>query len=97
MDGNVIVQIAVIGAMGLMGLGVLTMIISGVKSMVQGKQDFKRTAIMAVPFIIFGIGYAVMGDVVLRVEAAGVLTTLAMLGVMVVSVVITGLRGTFKF
>ena len=96
MDGNVIVQIAVIGAIGLMALGIITMIISGIKSMVQGKQDFRRTAVMAVPFIIFGIGYAVMGDLVLRVEAAGVLTTLTMLGVMVVSVLFTGLRGTFK-
>ncbi len=93
MESNVIVQIAVIGAMGLIGLGVLSMIISGIKSLMQGKQDVKRIIIMAVPFVVFGISYAVLSDV----AKAGVLTTMTMMGIMVLSVVITGLRGTFKF
>ena len=37
MESNVIVQIAVIGAFGLIGLGILSMIISGIKSLAQGK------------------------------------------------------------
>ena len=93
MESNVIVQIAVIGAFGLIGLGILSMIISGIKSLAQGKQDVKRIVIMAVPFVIFGISYAVMGDI----AKAGVLTTMSMMGIMVVSVLVTGLRGTFKF
>ena len=92
MESNVIVQIAVIGAFGLIGLGILSMIVSGIKSLAQGKQDVKRIVIMAVPFAVFGISYAVLGDV----TKAGVMTTLAMMGVMVLSVVVTGLRGTFK-
>ena len=55
MDGSLIVKIAVILAFGLIGLGVLSMIVSAVKSLMQGKQDFKRIALMAVPFIVFGI------------------------------------------
>lgn len=97
MDGNVIVKIAVIGAFGLMGLGILTMIISAIKSMAQGKQDYKRILIMATPFVVFAIAYFIFADATLRIESAGVLTTLTMMGIMVVSVVITGLRGTFKF
>lgn len=93
MESSVIVQIAVIGAMGLIGLGVVSMFVSGIKSLMQGKQDLKRIVIMAVPFIIFGVAFGVLGDI----PKAGVLTTMAMMGVMVVSVVITGLRGTFKF
>ncbi|MCR9134036.1 MAG: hypothetical protein NXI08_15800 [bacterium] len=93
MESSVIVQIAVIGAMGLIGLGVASMIISGIKSLAQGKQDVKRIVIMAVPFIIFGIAYGVLGDI----PKAGVLTTMSMMGIMVVSVIFTGLRGTFKF
>jgi hypothetical protein len=93
MESNVIVQIAVIGAFGLIGLGILSMIISGIKSLAQGKQDVKRIVIMAVPFLIFGISYSVMGDI----PRAGVLTTMSMMGIMVVSVFVTGLRGTFKF
>ena len=97
MDGNVIVQIAVIGAFGLMGLGILTMIISAVKSMMQGKQDVKRILIMSTPFIVFAISYFVFAGSELQFERAGVFTTITMMGIMVVSVVITGLRGTFKF
>ncbi len=93
MESSVIVQIAVIGAMGLIGLGIVSMIVSGIKSLAQGKQDVKRIVIMAVPFAIFGIAYGVLGDI----PKAGVLTTMAMMGIMVFSVVITGLRGTFKF
>lgn len=93
MESNVIVQIAVIGAMALIGLGVLSMIISGIKSLMQGKQDVKRILIMAVPFVVFGVSYAVLGDI----PKAGVLTTMTMMGIMVVSVVVTGFRGTFKF
>lgn len=88
-----IVQIAVIGAFGLIGLGILAMLVSGVKGMAQGKQDYKRIALMASPFIVFGISYAVLSDL----TKAGVMTTLVMMGVMVLSIVITGLRGTFKF
>ena len=93
MESSVIVQIAVIGAMGLIGLGIVSMIVSGIKSLAQGKQDVKRIVIMAVPFIIFGVAYGALGDI----PRAGVLTTMTMMGIMVVSVVFTGLRGTFKF
>ncbi|RNC79435.1 MAG: hypothetical protein ED557_15275 [Balneola sp.] len=92
-----IVQIAVIGTFALMGLGILTMIISGIKGLSQGKQDVKRIAIMAVPFVIFAISYFAVRGSELDFAQAGVLTTLIMMGIMVVSVVITGLRGTFKF
>ena len=93
MDSSILVQIAVFGAVGLIIIGVLAMAVSGIKSLSQGKQDVKRIAIMAVSFIIFGITYAVLGDI----AKAGVSTTMAMMGIMVVSVLVTGLRGTFKF
>ena len=93
MDSSILVQIAVFGAVGLIIIGVLAMAVSGIKSLSQGKQDVKRIAIMAVAFIIFGITYAVLGDI----AKAGVSTTMAMMVIMVVSVLFTGLRGTFKF
>lgn len=93
MEGNILVLIAVSLAMGLIVLGIIAMIGSGIKSLSQGKQDVNRIVIMAVPFIIFGISYAVLQDV----SKAGVLTTMCMMVIMVVSVAFTGLRGTFKF
>lgn len=94
-----IVQIAVIGTFGLIGLGILTMIISGIKGATQGKQDPKRILIMATPFIVFGISYFSVqgGDHLNPLATAGVLTMAVMMGIMVLGVIITGLRGTFKF
>lgn len=87
------VTIAVAGALGLIGLGVLAMLISGVKSLSQGKQDIKRIGMMALPFVIFGISYAVLSDF----AKAGVLTAGVMMGAMLLFIALTGLRGTFKF
>lgn len=93
MTSALIVQIAVIGAFVLMGLGILSMIFSGVRGITQGKQDFKRIALISTPAIIFTISYVALKDV----TKAGVLTTMVMMAIMIVSIVFTGLRGTFKF
>jgi hypothetical protein len=93
MTSALIVQIAVIGAFVLMGLGILSMIFSGVRGITQGKQDFKRIALISTPAIIFTISYVALNDV----TKAGVLTTMGMMAIMIVSIVFTGLRGTFKF
>lgn len=78
---------------GLIVLGIVGIIFSGIKSMINGKQDFKRIGMMAIPFVVFGISYAVFGDV----AQAGVFTAVFMLGVMALTIILTGMRGTFKF
>ena len=93
MAGSIIAQIAVIGAFVLIGLGILAMIASGVRGITQEKQDFKRIALITTPFIIFVISYVALNDV----TKAGVFTTIAMMLVMIISIMFTGLRGTFKF
>tara|TARA_R110002049_G_scaffold52848_2_gene147405 strand:+ start:161 stop:427 length:267 start_codon:yes stop_codon:yes gene_type:complete len=80
-------------AIGLIVLGVIGIIVSGIKSLTNGKQDFKRIGMMAVPFVVFGISYAIFGDV----PQAGVFTSVFMLGAMVLTIILTGMRGTFKF
>jgi predicted membrane metal-binding protein len=97
MDSNLIVQIAVIGTFALLGFGIATIIFSAAVGFARGKQDFKRIAIMATPFVVFGISYLILQGGELAFERAGVLTALVMMGIMAASVVITGLRGTFKF
>ena len=87
------VTIAVALAVGLIGLGVVGMLVSGIKGLSQGKQDFKRIGLMALPFVIFGISYAVVGDF----AKAGVLTTAIMMAAMMLTIAFTGLRGTFNF
>ncbi|MEX0723524.1 MAG: hypothetical protein WD053_06595 [Gracilimonas sp.] len=80
-------------AMALIVLGVIGIIFAGIKSIANGKQDFKRVGMMAVPFVVFGVSYAVFGDI----PKAGVFTSVFMLGAMVITIVLTGMRGTFKF
>ena len=80
-------------AAGLIVLGVLTMVFGGVRSLMLGKQDFKKIGMMAVPFVVFGISYAVTGEY----AKAGVLTATIMMAFMILTIALTGLRGTFKF
>ncbi len=87
------VTISVALAIGLMALGVLAMIVSGIKSLSQGKQDVKRIGLMSVPFIVFGVSFALLGDF----PKAGVMTAGVLMAGMVLSIALTGLRGTFKF
>ncbi len=87
------VAISVGLAAGLIALGVITMLFAGVRSLVLGKQDFKKIGMMAVPFIIFAISYGVAGEV----AKGAVMTATVMMALMVGAIVLTGLRGTFKF
>lgn len=87
------VTISVALAIGLMALGVLAMLISGIKGLSQGKQDIKRIGIMSVPFVVFGISFLALDDV----SKAGVMTAGVLMAGMVLSIALTGLRGTFKF
>lgn len=88
-----IVKIAVIGAAALIVLGLIAMIISAIKSTIQGKQDYKRIAIMSIPFIAFAVSYLVLDDIV----KAAVMAAGFMMATMVISIALSGLRGTFKF
>lgn len=79
--------------LGLILIGVIGILFSGVRNVLNGKSDFKRVAIMLVPVVIFGVSYVVMGTF----EQAGVATVVFMVGVMMISIFVTGTRGTIKF
>ena len=85
--------IAVGLALGLVVIGVIGIFISGIRNVVNGNSDFKRVGIMAVPVIIFAATYLLIGTFV----QAGVATMLFMIGLMVLSIVVTGTRGTLNF
>jgi Na+/H+-dicarboxylate symporter len=87
-----IVSIALGLGLGLIGLGVLGMLISGIQSMIKGKQDIKKVITMVVPFVVFGIAYGIAGT--LTEAAMG--TMLFMIAAMLLLIFLTGLRGTFN-
>lgn len=80
-------------ALGLVVLGVIGMFFGGVRNVVNGTAELKKTTIMLVPVAIFGIAYAVLGTV----DQAGVATMVLMIGAMALGIMFTGTRGTFKF
>lgn len=87
-----IVQIALGLGLGLIGLGVIGMLISGIQSIMKGKQDVKKIVTMIVPFIVFGVAYGIAGTI----TEAAIGTMLFMMGAMVLLIVATGLRGTLN-
>lgn len=87
-----IVSIAIGLGLGLIGLGIIGMLISGIQSMMKGKQDIKKIVTMVVPFVVFGIAFAIAGTV----TEAAIGTMLFMMAAMVLLMLATGLRGTFN-
>jgi hypothetical protein len=84
-----------VGLAGLMiVVGVLAMIFSGIKGLAQEKQDFKRIGMMLIPVIVFAITFFALGQ---DFAKAGVMTAGVMMAFMVGTILLTGLRGTFKF
>lgn len=80
-------------AIALIGIGVIGMILSGLRAVINGKSDFKRIVIMLLPLLIFIITYFSMGDA----NRAGMATLSIMVILMVLSILISGTRGTLRF
>lgn len=87
-----IVSIGIGLCFGLIGLGVLAMIVSGIQSVIKGKQDVKKIATMIVPFVVYGIAYVVTGEF----AEAGIATMFFMLALMVLTILVSGARSTFN-
>lgn len=86
-------SVAVGIALALIGIGVVGIIISGIRNVINGKSEIKKVTVMLVPVLIFAGSYFAMGTF----EQAGVLTIVVMMILMVMGIVVTGTRGTFKF
>lgn len=78
--------------LALIAIGVLGIAFSGIRNVINGKSELKKVSIMLVPVAIFGISFAIMGSV----AQAGVATMIFMIGAMVLGILVTGTRGTFK-
>ena len=86
-----IVVIAIYIVLGLIGLGVVAMLLFGVRSLAFGKINPLTMVIVCVPIVILVILGFVVGDW----SQAGILTILIMLGLTVLALLVTGLKGLF--
>jgi hypothetical protein len=80
-------------ALGLIGIGVIGILVSGVRNVINGKSEIKKVSIFLVPILVFVGSYLAMGTF----NEAGVATMMFMMIVMILGIVVTGTRGTFKF
>ena len=80
-------------SLGLIAIGVIAIIFSGIRNLINGKSDFKRIIVMVVPAIVFVAAFAMLGTFV----QAGVATMIFMISLMVLSIIVTGTRGTLNF
>jgi len=78
--------------LALIGIGVVGILFSGVRNVMNGNSELKKVSIMLIPVAIFGISYVILGSI----AQAGVATMVFMIGVMILGILVTGTRGTFK-
>lgn len=73
-------------------IGILIVSVYGLKNLIGGRHEWSKIAVVLFPFVVYGVLYAVMGDW----TEAGIGTMIAMIVAMVVLILGSGVRGTFK-
>lgn len=84
--------IALALGMGVIVISVILALIFGIRNITYGKSDLKRVIAIGVPFVIFGIAYAVTGTI----DRAGMITFLTMMTLMVLGIIVSSARRTFN-
>ena len=87
-----VVQIALGFGILLVVLGIIGMLVNGIKSVIQGKQDWKKITSVLIPFVVYGISYAITQGF----TKAGIATMIFMIAVMLLLMALTGLRTTLN-
>lgn len=77
---------------GLVVIGVIAILIAGVRNIALGKFSPKKMVVMLIPFVIFGVTLGITGSA----DQSGILTMVIMIAAMLVAILITGLKGTLK-
>jgi hypothetical protein len=85
---NVILPIALWAAIGLAGLSILVMGITGLRSVWYGKVQPLTIGVIAIP----GVLVVVLGGVMETWVQAGIYTLVTMFGLLILAMLLTGLR-----
>ncbi len=89
---DTLVPIAIWIAAIILGLGLLGMLLFGVKSILNGKINLVTAAIILVPAILLLILGLILGDWAI----AGIYTLVIMFALAAVSLLVSGIRGLFN-
>lgn len=79
-------------AAGLIGLGIIAILVAGVKSIKNGNQDIKKIITFVVPFAVYGVAYGITGSF----NEAGIATMIFMIAAMLLLIVLSSFRSTFN-
>ncbi|MEM1271235.1 MAG: hypothetical protein AAF752_01275 [Bacteroidota bacterium] len=82
--------IAILVVVCLIGLGFLILTVFGLRNLFQGKHNAFSIGALVLPLVVFGICYAISGGDLGR---AGILTIVTMLGLAIVGLLVSGVRG----
>ncbi len=86
------VQIALYIVLGLMGLGILSIVAFGVRNLAFGKVEPATMIFMAVPLVLL----VVLGALLPSWAEAGIMTILITLGLALLALLYTGAKGLFS-
>ena len=87
-----LVPIAVWAVIALVGLGVISILLFGVRSVINGKIDKMSMLFISFPIILM----IVLGFVLNDWAMAGIYTTLAMIAIPIVAMFWTSIQGVFR-
>ncbi len=87
-----LVPVAVWAVIALVGLGILSIILFGVRSLLNGKIDKTSVLFIAIPAVLAVVLGLVLGDWAM----AGIYTTLAMIGLAILAMFWTSIQGVFR-
>lgn len=77
---------------GLVVMGVIAIMVAGVRNITLGKSSPKKVIVMVVPVVIFVIAYLATGSF----DQGGIATMMIMMVAMILAIAVTGLKGTLK-
>lgn len=78
--------------LALTAIGILVVLSFGLKNLFAGRHEWSKIAVVVTPFVIFGGTYSYFQDFTM----AGVGTLIAMILAMVLFILASGLRNSFK-
>ena len=86
-------QIAIIAVVALVGLSLVSILLFGVRSIINGKIEPLKMLFLGFPFVLFGV----LGlGIVPSWAEAGVWTLVVMIGATVIAMLYTSFRGVFR-
>ena len=87
-----LVPLGIWAVIGLVGLGLVTIVAFGIRSLAFGKIDKLTIVFVSLPIVLLGILGLVMGDW----TRAAMFTLIIMIGLAIVAMLVTSVKGVFR-